>query len=240
MARIRRRRPKVVWLPDDLQNRIGQTGTAINGGVTSLGGFIVDTFGPLGTVNTAIVPVVRDEPQPAAFFAASLSDLENSSYRLRRIVGKIWWAWEQGAGVGTQPAHGIVTTGFIVLKCKPDGSPIGNPPDYNPGILNNTMDPWIWRRSWWLGNFELSVITGLNYAPPEANYLAGSVLDGPHIDQKTARIVGPEERLFMVSSIVCTDIHADGLNPTQVQCNYDLRVLASMRNSQGNRGNSSR
>lgn len=245
MARRTRRRPKVVWLPLDLSNRVGQQGTAINGGVTGIGTFVIDVSGPFGATTTAVIPVVRDDPQPAAFLAASLSDMENSSYRLRRIVGKIWWGWQQDTQPQPgEPSSGIITTGFIVLRVKPDGTPIDHSDlnDYGTQQLNNIQDPWIWRRSWFLSDFAQQVLPshGLGYAPPEGNYLCGSVLDGPHIDQKTARVVGPEERLFMVSTVTCTDVASTDLIGSQAQCFFDLRVLASMRNSVGNRGNSSR
>lgn len=74
---------------------------------------------------------------------------------------------------------------------------------------------------------------------PESNMEMGSVADGPHVDQKTARIVSSEERLFLtVSATVLTG--SGGELVTSAFVNTDLRVLASMRTSSGNRGNASR
>lgn len=64
-------------------------------------------------------------------------------------------------------------------------------------------------------------------------------MEGPHVDAKTARIVGPDQRLFLVvTNTIQGGSAAGGVSSCEVIT--DLRVLASMRSSQGNRRNASR
>lgn len=107
----------------------------------------------------------------------------------------------------------------------------------DPGAIQNSGDPWIWRRSWLMANNGAG---GTNFGDiPAQNFGAQypGPLEGPHVDQKTARIVGPEDRLFLNIGVVhmfTTDVDTSVLVVT------DLRVLASMRTSIGNRRNATR
>lgn len=68
----------------------------------------------------------------------------------------------------------------------------------------------------------------------------GSLYTGPHVDQKTARVVGPEERLFLdVTATVLFD-GAGAATTTGFLIHSNLRVLGSMRTQLGNRRNASR
>lgn len=240
MAR-RTKRPTVVWLPLDLANRVGVAPGNANLETQNSLSIIADIVGaPGGGKSVTIQAVVRDEPALVAGAAETLSDLEGSAYRLRRIVGKIWCSTPQQALVGTEPSTIVVTAGFIILRVDANGTPLNGllsptANQYDPSALGEIRDPWIWRRSWILGN-SLSGQTDTGFPPTNAQY--GSIQDGPHVDAKTARVVSDEERLFLVTTAV-------GLNGTgQDQAAYvvvtDLRVLASMRKQSGNRRNASR
>lgn len=246
MASRLKRRPKVVWLPLSSENRVGNTGGPA---ISPLASVIYQSSSSLGFPGligktTIVDPVVLDQGLPVFDANSSLADLESSSYRLRRIVGKLFVLAGQDSDVN-QYIGGIVTAGFIVLRVRAGGVPLDAPFDYDVQALGNTMDPWIWRRSWYLSNnANISGAAQPTSIPfgPEINTNYGSVADGPHIDAKTARVVGPEERLFLVitAATVLTGNSqvADILSPCTVF--GDFRVLGSMRTNSGNRRNASR
>lgn len=256
----RRRKPRVVWLPLDLNNRLGQAPSSATLGSQSGTLIAVLTANPLGAISTTQeFPIVKDFSGPTnvpgvADPEATLSDIENSGYRLRRIVGKIGLSVLQGAALVAGDASIFhVSAGFIIRRLAENFSPggqstalIASTPGTQDNIdvanLNNTMDPWIWRRSWDLADVSASAIAldpnVVAFSPSNYNYGAG-IFDGPHVDAKTARIVGPEERLYL-------DITVEGINgsaqgaPGAILVLADLRVLGSVRTSVGNRRNASR
>lgn len=267
----RRRKPRVVWLPQTNANVLsvdgsGNTDTVFNLTVFSAGG-------PTGTSSVSEIPLVLDAQTAVEDTGATLADIESSGYRLRRIVGKIWVECGQTAlgsttsGGTATPLSAIVTAGIIVRHARTDtgaSTAIGagtSIHEVNPALIINTGDPWVWRRSWIVGNRwakgnvqSLSGLTGplagtgtaifdpLNDVP-ENNYMnyAGGNADGPHVDQKTARVVGPEERLFLdISATILGEAAVTETTPLTIAVITDLRVLGSLRTSSGNRGNSSR
>lgn len=238
---IKRRRPRVVWLPNSLDNRLGVTGQVQFGEQSSILAFSLDATGPAGQQTVGVVPVVHDAGDSPAFAPASLADLVSSQYRLRRIVGKIFVACHQSeVADALQPGRFIVTAGFIVLRTDSVGNTLAINQLYSPARIDTYDSPWIWRRSWLVSDFTTALQEQNGWAGPEGNWQQGSAVDGPHVDQKTARVIGEDERLFLV-------VTATSLSTTQndgVACRIDvfadLRVLASMRSSQGNRNNSSR
>lgn len=230
---MRRSKPKVVWLPPD------QTGAPPNNPETGYQVVTVETTADGGgVIGIGELPIVIDAPPDQTI--ASLSDMENSSYRLRRIVGKIFIfgdAFDEESGIEVL----IVTAALIVRRVSDGGSSLASQADnqqIRPANAINWPDPWIWRRSWLLGNQQTA--PGPGPLLPFSNLELGSVSDGPHVDQKTARIIGPEERLFL--DISTTPIIGPGQGELShtVTVVTDLRVLATMKTSQGNRRNSSR
>lgn len=204
-----------------------------------------------GDQTTVVAPVVRDTSPNPLTAANTLADIEQSGYRLRRIVGKFWCFADQLSDPNAA-AVVVVTAGFIILRTLDQtGLPLNtNVQDYQTSSILNTQDPWIWRRSWILtknsspfNNFAApfpqaggNMVTFAN-----SNVSVGGNADGPHIDQKTARVIGPEERLFLVVTttavVAATDAQA---GPLLLDYVYDVRILASMRSNVGNRGNASR
>lgn len=247
----KRRKAKVVWLPLDLDNRLGTAPVPATSGQSS--GTIIKIFTapPLGAQNTTEeIPIVKDFAGGAGGLIAkqdsTLADIEESGYRLRRIVGKLIYSVQQGvAAVGADPSIFIVTAGFIIRRVNQDGASMAASVGLDQiscTSLNNTMDPWIWRRSWVIADRNAAAIAidpnVNNFPQSNAVYGAGN-FDGPHVDAKTARIVGPEERLFL-----CTTI--EGINgtdqgaPGAVLLIGDTRVLGSLRTNVGNRRNAVR
>lgn len=236
-ARGRRNKPRVVWLPPNDSFNVGVDQT---NGVHE---FTVDTTGDAGAETVAEIPLTIDGQFDASDPQTSLADMFDSGYRLRRIVGKFWCTMVQG-GAG---AHVVLVTAGIIVRREStiDGqslaSQVDTPTQISPVNVDNYTDPWIWRRSWVLSDEANQVAS--NTKGPRGNYFdgyAGGNADGPHVDQKTARIIGPEERLFLnVSSMVL--IAGGGIQDASiVRCWADFRLLASLRTTTGNRRNASR
>lgn len=252
MAR-RTKRPRVVWFPNDAFFAIDQAGlqhSTINRASEALVGTNV------GDTQTIIAPVIRDVTQNPLTAGLTLSDVENSGYRLRRIVGKFWVYVNIGAAENASPGAAIVTAAFIILRTEDTTGLPQNPDEesYTPAIIENNDSPWIWRRSWIVadphsvnappfgGQFTNTIVGG-QFQQNTFGALttpAGGVMDGPHIDAKTARIVGADERLFLV--ITATALNSKGAGQDTLNLDYvwDLRVLGSMRSTIGNRRNASR
>jgi len=245
MARRNRRRPRVVWLPQDPFFSIDAATLASQTVMRASDSLLSPTIGAHVEI---IAPVVRDVSPNPLTTANTLSDIEQSGYRLRRIVGKFWCFCAQTAPDNGGPGAAVVTAGFIVLKTAAQTAvPLQVAAEYAPNDIINTADPWIWRRSWLVVNngsansvpFGDNNIGSLGITSHYSNVSLGGNADGAHIDQKTARIVGPDERLFLI--IGATQLTAaDGQTAMNLDYVWDLRVLGSMRSNVGNRGNSSR
>lgn len=234
----RKTRPRVVWLPGTNANSVGASPSTNH--VQNF--FVVTTAPPtIGDTATGEIPLVIDSEDDPLGASTSLSDVENSGYRLRRVVGKIFVTYLQDV---QSPERIIVTAGIIVRRSNPVTGTSFAASTLDEELLNaqkirNDGDPWVWRRSWILKttfDTDLAVEGHTNYS-----FNAGSVADGPHVDAKTARIVSSEERLFLDVSVLVLDTNGGvAQNGANVLVNADLRVLASMRNSSGNRRNASR
>lgn len=245
---MRRRKPRVVWLPPTNANSL-DSGTGTNGYQI----FAVDVAGTtVGTFAVGEIPLVIDaeDDDPLGAGTVTLADVESSGYRLRRIVGKIFCFQRQRQDINGPPDKVLVTAGIIVRRTDPTSGlslALGNANAaelLSPGQIRNFADPWIWRRTWVLSD-ESSVGQAAQF-PRQASSNIGPEgpcagnLDGPHVDQKTARIIGPEERLFLNVSSTILNPGADGQVTASTLVVTDLRVLASMRTSTGNRRNASR
>jgi len=239
---MRKRKPRVVWLPLDAGNsptNVATSGWQVGGG----GSLSVSGLAPTAAKE---FPLVIDQPADPA--VSTLSDLENSGYRLRRVVGKIFVVGDDLDEESGIAAIGV-TAGLIIRRVDQTGTSLAaqlgvNQAQASPSEIENWTDPWLWRRSWFLNNpsigFGVTLVQPIGL-PPWHNILQGSALDGPHVDAKTARIVGPEERLFLdisVTALVGADGQSELTNETTVF--WDLRVLGSMKTSTGNRRNASR
>lgn len=244
----RRKRPRVVWLPPDRGNRVGVAPANTTSSTTSALLIVQTEFqGQIGDVRSTVTPIVLDEaPEDGLLLGTqSLADVTQSGYRLRRIVGKIFGSQRQASNGGNPaPTIGVLTVGFIVLRVnEEDSQPLQNAAQYNAASYGNNTDPWIWRRSWVLQNQEAVpdlASPAREFSGFRSTIDAGSVADGPHIDAKTARIIGPEERLFMVTTTTSLDGGAEPEIEAPVTIIADLRVLGSMRANVGNRRNASR
>jgi len=248
MARRTKRRPGVIWLPLTTENRLSAD-NPITGDSNSLGQYqlTIPAASGNGARVTNLFPVVADQPQNIATAGTSLSDAEGSSYRLRRIVGKIYVDYVSKPGGVTAPDQTVVnvSVGFIILEVEPTLNFLAlsaTADDYSTARLDNVRWPWIWRRSWMVGNGQGLQNATFNESAPNNNYFSygGGVMDGPHIDAKTARTVKDSQRLSMVIDMVGTNPQSATPGDTAVIVTTDLRVLGSLRKQSGNRHNASR
>lgn len=245
VRRSARRAPRVVWLPQD---PFFSVDAATLAGSTVMRVSETLVANNQGDFVTNVIPVIRDASPNPLTTANSLADIYQSGYRLRRIVGKMWPFYQQAAT--NTPEAVVLSAGFIILRTDPGAS--ANPQNIDPSVYStndilNTESPWIWRRSWMLlntisdnvqqfGSPTLGIQSGGN--PCQT---VGGNADGPHIDQKTARIVGPDERLFLVTTYTSVSGVLNGqADPANFELVYDLRILGSLRSNVGNRRNASR
>jgi len=231
-----RRKPRVAWLPvfGDAQDPLDEKSIGIRFALTLSSGIEVDA-----------VPLTWDgsrsseAEQIAGGDFDSLADFVNgNAYRLRRIVGKFFCSFGTIGTSNVQCAQ--VAAGLIVCRTDSNGNVVTDLNTTNPLAQDSADDPWIWRRTWLLSH------PGYDYNVPFARFPAtntayGSVADGPHIDQKTARVIGPDERLVaMFAARALQTTGAAAPTATVISGYLDYRLLGSMRTNVGNRRNASR
>jgi len=257
--RTRRRKPRVVWLPT-----FGHATSAFGevvGGAAGISGqlnfdtdeVIYDAF-PV-TFDQSVDPAQAQAQQPVGgIYVPNLQDLvSGNEYRLRRIVGKIFIGVtsDETDDPAQQSALADVAVGFIVARTDDDGAPTTDFTEVNPLQHQSMEDPWIWRRRWILnpyGNVRQADLANNAldlpgfHMYPSTNAGYGSASDGPHIDQKTARVIHHQERLYCIVAVRQWTWGGDQQN-AGMQLSYllDYRLLASLRpGSSGNRRNASR
>lgn len=245
--RFARRKPRVLWLPilgNDLSTEPEVT-FPVPGLAASL-----DVPGD-GSIANYYSPVTFDRPLSAARVQDNTDLLENpphtlhdvaqgNAYRLRRIVGKAFLANSPNASTSAPALD--VAAGFMVKRVTRDGVPLF---PTTPLDQDAAEDPWIWRRRWMLGlSRVLGAFTGLIdqtfQGYPGNTALYGSVADGPHIDQKTARIISNDEQLFFFVAARAAGGSIPYSTSSLLLIDVDLRILGSLRSQVGNKRNASR
>jgi len=250
---MRRRRSKGTWFPV-LGDQAGSEGN----GSTVAG---VDQSIPVaanGGVSTRFHVLTLDAPRETQSDDFTLADTLGSEYLLRRIVGKF-----HGFHVGSDetPLHALVCAAFFVARADSENSfyPLGADTNlltpgstanesYSPLEQQTQREPWIWRRTWILGAYavtrEFNNVAGTITTVPNDYIPAGtwgynSVADGPHVDSKTLRRVGQDDRLYFCVSTVRWPISQEP-DPQQedsfIAYHLDYRIFGSLRRAK-NSGN---
>lgn len=250
--RFKRRRPRVAWFP------VFGNSLVAEGAFPSMGYFDDET--QLGIVTDTpkldAYPLTFDQSlseaaqQSLGLGSATIQDhVSGQAYRLRRVVGSLVIAVGPRAGeaVPAPVPFGVayqITAGLIVAKCDDTGALLGAP---NPLKQDHASYPWIWRRSWILADTTevgggTGTVQGAYAGLPKSTADYGSAATNHCIDQKTARIVSNEERLFlMVGSRTIVNSHRSLPNiQSRIHLHFDYRILGSLRSTQGNRNNASR
>lgn len=245
----KRRRRAVNWFPTFGQT-IENDGTPQH----STGIWTELALDDTGSINTIIFPLTFDEPRDddaATAADTTLADFISSGYLLQRIVGKCYieYPWTELAGdpLSLATAPGIkVAAGFFVAREADQvvGVPIGANEDYNVLEVDNMREPWIWRRSWILSSPTVRQVQAAQLAQGNSIYLDNfsmwnqfpsstafysSVLDGPHVDAKTKRVITGDDRLFFaVSGHVLPFGGLDTNIGVDLNIHLDYRLLGSM------------
>lgn len=219
MAYRRKRRNRGTWF-----QTIGIPLTEEAGAATLSGlGFQVPVVED--EITSYIQPVTTDAPQyqgDDVTFNTVMGDVIGNEYFLDRIVGKIFISsfYPKDSLNVYRTAPILVGAGFFVARAdeQDHNTPIGTSTaieerdQYSPLEADTIREPWIWRRTWILGARESDQVTpwgatvvdnaSARYAAgfPQTTTAYGSVLDGSHIDAKTKRRVGHDDRLFFAVS----------------------------------------
>lgn len=276
MRRMRRRKPRVVWLPN-----IGSIWCEGLGGapVVDTGGQqaglfffnqVIPVYDSNGNRFVSSVPLVLDNTDQSLFAAPAapgglntyqgqrLGQQQSYGYRLRRIVGTVVpfvSAVPSVAGIPKTPGCVEVACGMMIRRVDDTSvSPLGGS-GLDPIGLENITDPWIWRRNWLLSpdvgsltvtfsNTDAFATTLGTLTQMQSNPLRYTGANSNcSFDQKTARRVAAEERLFFdvgVRAIGITPNSADAFS-VNLGMFLDYRVLASTFSQGGsNRRNSTR
>lgn len=254
----RKRRNQGVWLPT--------IGAAAGGDTVLAGRFFTLTGTATPTIHTVIFPILRDFPQNddvAVTSTEGIGEIVENDYIVKRIVGKafisrrpIYEGGDTNIDIGVPL---VVTAGFFVARAGDPGTagaadaPIGAVgaladssfvrDNYSPLDADTIREPWMWRRTWVLGNAgaasaDVTLEAGTEGLGsfPASTALYGSVMDGPHFDVKSKRRVGLDERLwFAVSMYVYTSGGATGTNLAGEQINgyLDYRAFGQVVKAQG-------
>jgi len=253
---MRKRRSRGVWLPV-----IGHAITdPENEEVDISQEFAVDVPTD-GSTNMGIVPLTFDTPQeqPNASVASdTMAELAGSEYIIKRILGHLHVANNSPYDNVNGGSHFAikVDAGFFVARAGPDaGAPLG--PDapisfgvdsdadrqnYSPGHPATAREPWMWRRTWVLGNqrkikfFEASAGSA-NVAPygyfPAHNGIY-PLTEGSRVDIKSRRRVRNDERLFL--AVVARGLPINASVTGQLSVAYVLttiRIFGSLVKAKG-------
>lgn len=212
----RKRRNRGTWLPT--------LGTQMSEDDSYLSGFGFGIGAPVDTttISTIVYPITADSPTyqgDSVGQNTTMAEVIGNEYFLDRIVGKLFLMYEPARDVSGNTVNGpvLVASGFFVARADDNNplTPIGAGSaqevrdNYSPLDLDTIREPWIWRRAWMLGTSGNARLGGgislsTNWdegAFPSSNTLCGSVLDGPHIDAKTKRRVGQEDRLWWALAV---------------------------------------
>lgn len=245
----RRRKFKGTWFPIDSPNGVEGPSDLLQ--VAPLQG----TFNVPGPASNGaglyITHVTVDEPQETSLTTAQqLNDVLGQEYALRRIVGKfhLWWGDTVNGATAADLYTCQIIAGFFIARASASdpGQPEGFTAvagystsaldeegfqSFSPLAGQTIREPWIWRRSWILGNppategGNLSQVQGI---VPSSTMGYGSVLDGPHLDAKTRRRIKQDERLFFALGGRMLDA-GDGSVSMAFEWTLDVRLFGAMR-----------
>lgn len=254
MARARRRR-RGTWLPN--LGTLGPEGIPDDDdqGVffqLNIGAGEVDT-------KTLVVPLTFDLNDEDSDLAdeTSLSDLIGSEYIIQRIVGSIYVARQTSATTNLVAPVVKASCGLFVAR-QTDSTinadiPIGANDatelreSYSPSNVATVREPWMWRRTWLLGNLGESltnsntIITlnsnGQNFPPTNVGY--GNYMNGTGVDVKSKRRVRQDERLWFVGAVRALN-GFDWVNPfvnvatanTRTLFHFDYRIFGNLVKAQ--------
>lgn len=264
MRRFRRRRARPLWFPPfGVVLQDGEETFSVGPTTFSI---IVPNDGTIGTVDIGLTFDFGQESllkSNETGLIVTMSDLMDSAWRVRRIIGNVFATRNlpgEGAKdyqLGAFPAVWFAA-GLMVRSVDGTGATNGA---VDAVSRDDYDDPWIWRRTWILGMGQAPMREtptqniqgqGANLGAeddnsasfshyPLTNTAYGYVAGGPLVDQKTNRVVGPEERLILTLSTKGLPLTraTPGIAQQNVTGVFDFRLLGNLQRS-SNRRNASR
>jgi len=242
----------VVWLPTWGSPAFGDVAAQR---VAAAHGHIQYNAATWGGVQIPLTFDLPPESAVAAGTAESLADYELAAWRLERFVGKLHLKCLESRFTVVQDQNVIyeplfVAASLIVRRVDSAGNALAstNFDTVNNQLAQNIRDPFVWRRTWVLEEGKTYVNLDANESQersswPETNSAYGSVMDGPHIDTKSKRFIGPEERLFfeITTAPVNWDADPNGASVFSADTYYvlDYRMVGNPAKA-SNRRNASR
>jgi len=238
----KKRRNRGTWFPN-VGSNTGQPGQVFCGNI--LAGIVVPantsgTFG--GPQRTLIAEVVQDaplDPEEAGNTSGQLSRIVGQEYILQRIVGSIFVGLNDLSQVEEpSPRAALITAGFFVARSEDADSvggqdfPIGfnaasvaeQNENYSPQAVDTIREPWIWRRSWVLAVATQPGNGFTNF--PGANSVYGSLREGTHIDAKSKRRIGNDDRLWLAIGVMSLSLN--DVNDGSVDILTDHRIFGTV------------
>lgn len=256
MARRRIRRRTGVWLPN--LGTVQPTGTGREN--ADEGRSIFLTVRGDGGITQLIIPVTFDNPletdETSVTTETPLDEFLGNEYFLERIVGNCFVQFRQRDNTQAgevSPGGAIATAAFFVARAdgtlidsdQPIGATVSTQAElssYSPQNDVNIREPWIWRRTWLVGNLfqpALSTQNGqftVTLPPSNSHIQGGGSMSGPHIDAHTKRNVGQDDRLWFVASVRSYPLNEQSdanQNLDSVLFYLDYRLFGHIRKAQG-------
>lgn len=250
---MKRRRQPVVWLPVQAEtgNPDPQSGSITSVTQVSIKrhGISIPAGSTPGVYSVGIFPVVGDWSNDQSLIvnpatAYTFADMYAGGYKLRRIVGHIWpyvdLLRQGGPGNPANTINAVVTCAFQVMQTNDNGDPVDAEAGI-PDMYGNAGNPWIWRRSWILTNYTNAQDNNQGWGVQSVADASLNIREGAFFDQKTARRIGPDQRLFLCVQATSLDGSEEGPNPFDVTIITNYRTLATLtKGTLGNRRHSSR
>lgn len=215
---------------------------------------IVPITGAAGGAQFGPFPIIPDFTQEQATvtndLAASLHDrVTGNAWLLQRIVGKLHLnitsaTLDSGTTDSSVWKSVFLKFGLFVARTEDFDQNSADlfADEASPCHVDNAMDPWIFQRSWILGNPLHNAVANTFEPrrvlwPTNTSAVEGGLHCGSHIDTKSKRLISREHRLFGILEGRGWDPAilemAPGTESAQPSFSgiLDLRVYGSLRNS---------
>jgi len=250
-----KRRKRYTWFPTNFQTYSTSDEASLERNIQGISFLDMETNG--ANPHFAISPLVlSDSPRESDVGDSfTLNDIVGNEYIVKRIVGKFHaGAWIDTSVDFAPNIAGQLTFGIFVARADTDapsvplgadGSAAEAYTSFNPQAVETEREPWMFQRTWIMGCMNDTGTLGLAVSPKGAGFSRafptstgafGSLHAGPHIDIKTARRVGADERLYAaVSWEKWPRIDGENNLTYSIRCDahFSYRVLGAIRKAKG-------
>lgn len=218
-----------------------------------------------GSAALGIIPITYDFPQEGPALQVevdTLNEIVGNEYIIKRILGHCHVSNNSSSDTSVQPPTGadalLVSCGFFVARAGADSQgplgaagPIGYGTDtvqsdleqYSPGNQATAREPWMWRRTWIVGNerkafrHRTAVLAGNPFPAPFVFYpptnALGSLREGPSVDIKSRRRVKLDERLFFAVECRSLPLGTTEVGQSAAYIALTIRMFGSLVKAKG-------